>query len=451
MVERLDTTAIALLIAGAVAGHLLLMVSARWVNPVVTLMAAFLLLAPVSAMLIPGAEVFKYLRLYVNVLATLLGMVFLLFRRYRISGVGWAFFLFILFYVLAGLWSNRPIAAVKFKGLLLPAVAAGLLAGAMVRSTQELRVALRVFLIASVCFAIPSFVNVMLLSPALAHGVEITFAGLNPNRLGQESTAMLILCTAVALYDPAKKWKIVAYGTATMLAAVVLATGSRASVGEGIIAVAILAMPMLKRPALLTTLGGITSLILWMLMSAATGQLYARYTQLDLENRADVWQYALSEFHHSRMIGQGWVWDEVGRREGTSTNLHSIYFQVLAETGLLGAFLFACLFGFIAISSVRLFFQTRRAGADRRWTFCAVAFIVGPLAHGIAESSSIQGSSINIMITSFGLGLFAPLADLTRAKREASLSAKIGAFRGESGVLARHHGGDDGLSTSGHS
>lgn len=50
----LPTPVLALIIAGAVVAHILLIISARWINPVVLLVAIFFALAPWAAAIIPG-------------------------------------------------------------------------------------------------------------------------------------------------------------------------------------------------------------------------------------------------------------------------------------------------------------------------------------------------------------------------------------------------------------
>lgn len=409
----LPTPVLALIIAGAVVAHILLIISARWINPVVLLVAIFFALAPWAAAIIPGGEVLKFARLYLTVLAVAVSV--LMMRTYHLNLAGGLLLLMMTFYWLAGIWSEQPWGALQFKGLSMPALLMGLLAAANIRTKEDLQVALRLFIVLSLAFVVPCTVMLLTQGIGLARGGRFAPFGLNANRMAHECACMLIAAAGVALYDKSFSWKVYAYAVGTMAAACILASGSRAAVGQSVVGAVLLGLPMFRRPLLPLTLGGFAAVILWFLMPSGTEGAYERLSDINFQNRGTVWEWALEIFRDHPLWGAGWVFDDSIRQAGSTANLHSIYMQILAETGVAGAVLTLLALTVMAGQYVRLWQYARSVGFDQRYVFLGLAFALAPLAHGLAESSTFMPGTINLVMMAMGFALIRPLHNMATA------------------------------------
>lgn len=404
-----DPLMLSLLVMGGVVGHLALLLLARFINPVMMLAGAFLILAMVSAMLIPGVEFFKWVRVYVAGITVLIGVFG--YRAFRLSGPALAMFLWLVFYTLAGLWSDAPRSAVLFKGLIFPTFLTGALLALVVRSEDEFIKAMRVLVVFSTVFAIPCLLQ-LLFNPGSFNRIgRFDPWGISPNKMGGDGAAMLIFATVVALFDKNIVWKILAYACGTMLAVCILYTGSRAGAGQAAVAALIMGLPMFKRPILPLFLGAISAAVLVAIMPSQGPTAYERLGDVGFENRAGEWGAAMDFFRDSPIIGQGWVFIEAMRGEPTTRNMHSIYFQILSETGLLGVALFAIVVLMALWYAFQLVVLARRGLANTRLCFAAIAIWVAPLLHGLAEAASITGASINLLMIGFGLTMMTRLRE----------------------------------------
>lgn len=438
----LPTSVLALIIAGAIAAHVLLAVAMRWFNPVILLVGVFFALAPWAAAIIPGGEVLKFGRLYLTVLAVVVSVLML--RMYRINLAGSMLLLFMTYYWLAGIWSEQPWGAIQFKGLSMPALVMGLLAAGHLKTPRDIIVALRIFIVLSLVFLVPATFMLLTQGIGLAMGGRFTAFGLNANRLAHECACMLIAAAGIALYDKSFPWKVYAYGFGTMAAACILASGSRAAVGMSVVAAIALGLPMFTRPLLPLTLGGFAALILWVLMPSGTDAAYDRFSDFNFQNRGTVWEYALEVFRDNTLWGAGWVFDDTARASGSTANLHSIYMQVLAEIGVAGALVMLLALTVMAWQYFRLWQYARAVGFDQRWVFLGAAFAVAPLAHGAAESSTFMPGTINLVLMAMGFAMIRPIHDMATAHAMEAASESSDEYSEDAFVAERSRWSDYG-------
>ena len=111
-------------ISWVIVSHVALLIASRWLNSLFLIAGAYFVLSPIStASDLPLVGIAKHGRVYVILL--LLFVAIFLLRLYRLRAVAIAFLLYVGFYVFAGIWSDAPIAALKYKGLYGLAVLSG--------------------------------------------------------------------------------------------------------------------------------------------------------------------------------------------------------------------------------------------------------------------------------------------------------------------------------------
>lgn len=414
MTTDLPMSILALIVAGGIALHVLLAVAARYANPVILMTGMFFALAPWAAVVLPGVEVLKFGRLYLTVLAVVVSVLFM--RAYKLNLSGFALLFLMTFYWIAGVWSDQPWGAIQFKGLALPALVMGLFAASNLRSRHDVIVAMRVFTLFSLFFAGPAFVELLVNGIGLARGGRFAPWGLNANRLGHECASMLIAATAVALYDKSWSWKAFAYIVGTMAAACILASGSRAAAGQAAIGAIIMGLPLFKRPLLPLTFGTLAAVILWYLMPEGTDDAYGRFSDIQSLHREGEWTNAFNIFRENPLWGAGWVYTDMIRLSGSTANMHSIYFQFLAETGIAGVLILFITLAILGWQYLNLWRYARHTGFDQRMVFLGAAFALTPLAHGFAESSTIMSGTINLVMMGLGFAMIGSLRDIATAE-----------------------------------
>lgn len=407
---QIDPLFATVVICCAIVAHMALAASTRYLNPMITLVGAFFALAPWAVAVLPGAEALKVGRLYLTVLAVVIAVLFQ--RQFRMNLTAILFLTFLTYYTLAALWSDNPINGVIFKAMVLPAALMGAMCVTAFRDEHDLKIAMRTWTVFSLLFLLPVTVYLLSRGITLAMGGRFTPFGINPNRVGHECASMLIVCMPIALYDKSVRWKMFAYGVGTMAAACILASGSRAAVGQAVIAALIMGLPLVKRPILPLSLGAVSAAILWFLMPSGTDYAYGRYSEINFSNRQGMWMYALERFREAPFTGNGWVYDDSYRASGSTANLHSIYLQILAELGLFGfAFMIICI-AMLGWGYYSLWRLARQHSIQTRWVFTGAAFGAATLAHGMAESSTFMPGTINLLLLGVSFGLIGPLRQM---------------------------------------
>jgi hypothetical protein len=445
---RFDTTTLGLvLLAGLVFHVALLALGKKW-DTFGLLMGLFFVLAPLSAAIqVPGVEILKWARVYVALLMVAVAVVF--YRSLQFGVASSWFLAFALYFFVAGVWSEAPVQAFLVKGVFLMVVMAGLLAGTNVNSLRQLRLIIRIG-------AVFSLVWILMVPLGLAIGRgdiifgRLTAWGLNANRLGHELAAMLICTAWVAIYDQSKSWKLYGFATSGAIALIIVLTGSRASLAMAMIVAMVYGLPLIKKPGVLFGFGaGLTAIVAMALFFGKT-EATGRLGEVNLETRQLVWDHGFEEWMRSPVIGNGWAADMTIREGGGSQNYHSIYLQALVEGGLVGialllvATLVAC---WKSAALLKRYFGSEYAP----YVAFPGAAALACLAHGAAESGTIQGSNINSMLVVMGIALVDRVPALIAAdehERYEHELAELGEEHAHAGhaydpALAASYGQDD--------
>jgi O-antigen ligase len=407
---QLDPTILALIIGGAVLAHIALAVAARFVNIQFILVGAFIAVAPWSASLVPGAEGLKFGRLYLSVLSVAVAV--LVQRQLRMSLAATLLLAFLTLYWLASLWSDNVMGGLQFKGMVMPAALMGILCISTIKTERDLVVAMRLWAAFALLFAAPAILNLFTKGITLTMGGRFAPFGISNNRMAHECASMLIICMPIALFDRSLHWKIFAYGVGTMCALCILASGSRAAVLQSVVPALLMGLPLIKRPILPIMLGSLSAAILWFAMPSGARSAYSRLERSEGWNRHEPWYAAMEEFLRSPFIGVGWAYTQDIRAGGSTVNFHSIYFQVLAELGVVGVVVFAVALAVVAWNYFALWRLARQHNIQTRWVFVGLGFTAAPLAHGIAESSTFMPGTINLLMLGMGFAMTGPLREM---------------------------------------
>lgn len=404
MSQSVNIPLLAALGFAALAGHFAMLIAARWLNIVFVACAAFLVISPLSVAIDLGVSVslLKWVRVYSSLL--MVAVYILTLRTFRIGPAGWALLFFLGFYALAGMWSASPAAAIAFKGMYAIVVLGGVLMAASIRDFDEFRTNLRILFVGSIIYSVFVLAG-MAREPGAIFSGRLEIWGWNSNRIGHDAAAMLALALFIGLYEKSRLWKLAGLGLTSFFAFVVLATGSRAAAGMTLISAVVLAAPLFRRPVLLTfaTLAG--GIFVNVILDSVSSSAVERLGEVDFSNRFGLWNYGLEHFYDNPILGAGWVFDVTDRAGGATANLHSMYIQILAETGLAGAAIFLLVLVVCGFRALGLLNALRRFPAAAPYAFFAFALGGATLAHGVAESSSIQGTNLNGLLLPFAIGL----------------------------------------------
>src|SRR5690606_38410074 len=118
--------------------------------------------------------------------------------------------------------------------------------------------------------------------------------------------------------------------------------------------------PLLKRPLLLAVVLAVAAGSLYAIAELVHVESAERLTDLSLDTRDAPWHDAMVYFRDAPVFGQGWVFQTETRLSGSTENLHSIYFQVLAETGIFGLVLMFASIGIAGIRGLQAYYITVR-------------------------------------------------------------------------------------------
>jgi O-antigen ligase len=380
----------------AITSLVLFVILSRRFHPLYLLACAFILLAPLSAA--PGLSISnaaKYARVGVGFLMVLVGLVG--FRPKWPGAASVALMAFAVFYIFAAVWGPDPISGVFYKSFFGATLLGGLFMAYNVRSRQQLDQGLRLIGMTA------GFAGLFLFMVYLANptGERMSVGGLNPNRIGQDAAPLLILCAHLAIYDRSRAWKVFAFFVCGLMILIVVLTGSRASAAMAIIGGAIVVAPLVKRPPKLLLAFALVAAATYLAMNVLQQGETHLTREISVESRVGPWSLAVRCFRSSPVIGIGWARSE----GGTTGNLHSMYLQIAAETGLAGILLFSVCLGVIAFSGLRLFRYMRRNRALTNFTGLPLGLVLGVLAHGFAESSVLGGTTLVTLLLGFGVGL----------------------------------------------
>jgi len=419
----IDPGLLLLIVVGAFAAHTVFLALARRVNVMSLLGGAYVLLSPVSAAsALPAVGLAKYGRVYVTVLLPLVGV--LMARAFRLGVASWALLVFAAFYTVSAFWSDAATAALLYKGNWAALVLGGVMIAASIRDRHDFYVTMRTLGVAAGFFAALALSELVVNPGALSRLGRLAIWGMNPNRVGQTASPLLIMVVAILLQDPHRGWRIFATVVAGILAVLILYTGSRGALLSAAIGCFAIASLYVKRPlrlaaAMLLVVGGV-----YLTQQFARVTAITRFGQYSLELRDEPWDLAMENFREAPLFGVGWVHQESlsGGGLATTTNLHGMYMQVLAETGIAGVLLLVIALAVIGLRGLRLFRMLRPDGAFAVPSHLALGLSASILAHGVVESGPIVGGQVGGLALAFGIGLIDRLPVLARQEREVWLA-----------------------------
>lgn len=365
------------------------------------LASAFVILSPLSvATQFAYADHAKYLRLATTVLMALWGV--LVARGLRPGPAVGALLAYVFVFVFAGIWSDLPHWALFNKGMFAFTCLSGVVLGGCPRSGEELRRALRPIGRVSIVAAL-MVVLVYLRSPGSASNMQrLALLGINANMLGQTAAPMLILLFYTVMHDRStfSRWGSII--GILGLAVVIVATGSRGSLAMAAIGCGLLLAPQLRRGKVILGVGvlaiAVTVVVLNLVETFAVERIIGAGDSES--NRAGIWSFGVRKFQSSPVIGIGWLhW---GTRWGSVQNM---YLQTLVESGVIGG---AVLVVYMVAFTNRWMSQRRRMpgrsdGGGVVWF--GAGLVAACLFHGLVESSTIMGTTLNALFLGFGTAI----------------------------------------------
>lgn len=377
------------------------------VNAVYLIAAAFIFIAPLSsATNLPGVEMLKWVRVYLTVLVFVAAV---LTRRELIAGpVARIMLLGFVVLFIAPLWSGVPVQATLFRGIFIATLYSGVLMALSNTSREETMSATRLFLLPAAGFALLTLMAFALDPLAISKVGRLTVFGMNPNRIGQTCAPLLILCAYLALHDRVKAVKILSYSIGAFLAVVIILTGSRGAVGQAGIGCVIVAMPLVRHPGRLAVVAlvlGATAY--WVSGLIQPSDATDRIGEFNFDSREEPWTLAADMVAEKPLLGHGWVFSTAQREGGSEINLHSMYLQMLANTGVVGFLVFATAIFVCAFKSLAILVQVQFRWRDDPdpTVFLALAAVVSSLAWGVIDSGPVMGSTVNCLMLGYGAAL----------------------------------------------
>lgn len=401
-----DITTVLVIGCAFVIAHVIAAMLSQKVHPIALLGAIYLAVAPFSvAQELAFSTVLKYARMYSIGLSVVLAILVYRLIRFRSSAL--LLLAFFSFYVLAAAWSDVPSQAAKYKMQSLLTALAGVFIAYSAKTPDDLRKALRILLPGAMVFTILIWIKFIQDPAALRYMGRLYAFGINANRIGQSAAPLFILCAHVALYDPLKKWKMLAYMTGVLLGIIIISCGSRGAAGEALIGTFIVAMPLARRPALLITIFLIIAVTGVAVQEYVSTPAAERLASVDVSetNRDKPWGFAMEYFRESPLYGQGWVYTTNKRQMGATANMHSIYMQTLAETGIIGLALLLTAGFVVGIRYMMVYFANRKYSGGDPLVYYGAAITAAVLAHGVIEFGTISGTAVNSILIGFGFGM----------------------------------------------
>ncbi len=395
---------------GAVLSHIALFILGFRFNPLFLIAGAFMFISPLTAAVdLPAVGALKWVRLYLTVLLLLVAV---LGRRLRIGQMGWVLLIPLGFYTFGAFWAGGPgtiLQALLYKGMMLVTLIGGMALASSCRDETELRQSLRLLLLPAAAWVLFILVAMALNPWTISHLGRLMVMGMNPNRIGQTSAPLFIFCVYFALHDPIKAIRLLGYLGAGALAIIILYTGSRGAAGQAAIGGFFLALPLFRSPLYFTLVSIIAAAVgygAWQFVDVADNT--ERFTNVSFETREEPWTYAREYIIQKPVLGHGWVYGAIGgdTGEASTQNLHCMYLNIIAETGFIGFSIFAAAVLILMVRGTSLYLTVLRAGLPDKTIYLALAVCASVFAHGVIESGTIMGSTLNCMMWGFSVALF---------------------------------------------
>jgi O-antigen ligase len=386
--------------------------------------AAFLLLAPVTTRSDASdfAYILKYSRIGLSVVAVFIGLGS--FRWRNIGPTVRLLLLFSAYFVAAATWSSAPMMGVLNKGMFLAAFTGGILAASSLSSLRDLRTGLRTFTVAGI------IAGTVILFESIIHPDDAYIQGrlavfkMNANSLGQATAVFSILTAALATLETNRLWRMVAVVTCAIMVWIIIQTGSRGALlmsmlGSGLVALGFLRGKTEVMLLLITLAAMCIPLLVFVTVPDGGGRTVydnlvgkesdTRLTrEIFKDTRSVFWGRCLDRWRKKPIHGVGWL-----HSHGRSATTMNMYLQVLVETGIIGALMFFVCILAVVRSGWRVFSRQHQWSRQLRvlgWLALGCTF--GLLVHGVAESSTLLGTTSNSLVLGFAVTLLDRLPSL---------------------------------------
>ena len=384
--------------------HAALFFMARRFNAIAVLAMLFMIAAPLSVAELPIASPLKWGRVYLTLLACAIGVIG--YRNFSFKTATLAWLAYVGYFFLGSLWSDSPISALSFKGLLLLSMLAGVFMCYSLKDAFEFRQVMRILLLGGFIFAVVILLALLLNPSSITHVGRFAPFGINPNRIAQTLAPQLIVCAFVVLYDDSKLWKVMGYIVATIFGLAILLTSARGAIVFAAAGVFGVAFPIMKRPDIVAGVGGVAGAVIYF-VSKLFNTDTERLAEVNLDTREGVWTEAMIWFSESPIIGRGWAYFQPeGVDRLSMLNMHSIYFQTLAELGVIGFGILVVVLCTLFAKGLRLFWSSR---GDDPYFYRMACFALGltgaTFVHGLVESGTFTGGTNAALLLGFGVAL----------------------------------------------
>lgn len=375
------------------------------------LTGCFMLLSPIS--LGTGttvSEVAKYLRLLTTVFIVGIGLATA--PQLRIGTASRALAAFVFLYVLSPVWSDMPFWGLLNKGMFGLTCLSGIILAGSLRTSAEMRSGLRFLGLIAGGAAIVALVVFLKNPSATMTNNRMAVFGLNPNLIGHTASPLSILCMYVAINDRRRLWKILMIGACCILGLIIIATGCRGAALTMMIGTACLLAPNVRRPGVLFgVLFGVALVGFIGFEILDIGGNDRMINEIGKNTRSAIWKWGMKFFAKSPLIGCGWMHN--GRQSAT---VQSMYVQVLAETGIIGALTLFVALLIVAKCWIDGFLKLKRLRLPVGTIYFALALLLVELVHGLAESSPVVCTELSALLLGLSVGLIDRVAELAEAR-----------------------------------
>lgn len=383
-------------------------------NKVHLLAAVFMIVAPLS---ISGqaSEGIKYLRLVVT--AGMAGLGMFLYEKESFGSLTKSFVFFCSAFTASALWSDNLFWAAFYKSSFLMAVLGGVYMGYTLQTRQQLTNSIKLMANIGTIGGLLLFVVFLMNPETNTVGGRMAVGGMNANTIGAAAAPMFVLAVFMSFWQEQFKRRIFYLASATLLAITILGSGSRGATLMAIVGTLMAIKPFLQKRAATVILAIALPLGSLQIVSIATGfDLASKIPGLSriteggtTENtREGMWEFSMKRFYRNPGIGCGWL-----HFGNSQANSHSIYIQVLAESGLVGGTFFVIFVLQLLIGSSRR--KNELYGmASPELLALPMGIVTSVAVHGMVEASALFGTTSLPLLFGFSIALIDRLPDLMR-------------------------------------
>jgi len=410
------------LVAAGIIAHLLLLFAARKINLLFLLAGAFVALSLLSvALALSLYNVAKYARVYTTVLMVMFGVGY--YRIHTLNRAVQLFSVFILYSLLSPLWSLMPLTGMAYKSFFLFTFFSGVFMAYSLRDWREAETGFRYLVALATVGTLYALLFLMPGERTLVNS-RANFFDINPVRLGGTAASMALLCCYVGLYDRSRNWRSLGLVTMFLLLALIAVSGNRSGFLVALVGACLTALPLTQRPRRLMVIGFAVILLAGGTFIALQ-DTYGMQRMFSLANTRDaLWRMNVEIISRSPLFGHGWVY---GGRDIGYANLHSMYYQILAEMGIVGAALFAVCLMPILLQWYHCYRSVGRIPRGAEFVILPLTFIAGALVMGLFEVGALAGVLPDTLLWGFGIALVDRLpALLQQEQRKAKARARYG-------------------------